>query len=233
MFNPISKIKNRFRKESKDVNKAFSEESKAEQLEISEEKIDTKSQSEVKDFGATWTKEALLLKDLQAMQFSKYSLVKVFGRLNVAKRNLSAAKKRVFSNIKNKGKNVKNLAQRAAIGATGVASIDPSFGKKLESWVLEQQKQLQLLSHEVELQIKENEEEAASVNPILEKNKQIRGKLGEYQKLLGRQNRDLGSIKGTLLLKVRKERDEILDSQKALQLEIDALKQGRLAGAGR
>ena len=228
-FNPLSSIRNKLRRGSVDTTKAVQEESEALKLEVQEEQEEVVVQKEVRGFSASWRREAALLKDLAAMQSAKYSLVRALSVVSRAKRNLSDAKKKIFSNLIRSGKRVQTLTRRAMIGATGVAAISPRFAADIGSWVTEQQRELQLLAREVEIQINENKQRAADINPIMVKNKQIREKLNEYLGVLGRENMQLSAARTNILKEIRKERKEMEDARMALQQEIDALRQSRAA----
>lgn len=227
-FNHISSIRNRFKRESADTGKAVRKESEALSLEVQEEAIEAQVQSEVRDFSASWGREVALLKDIAAMQSSKYTLVRGFSAIGAAKRNLSNAKKTVFGSVVRGGKRIQMLTRRAVVGATGVSAISPRFAADMKSWVQEQQKQLEFLANEVSLQINENKQRAAQISPILEKNQAINAKLKEYLTMLRRQNSKLALARVNILREIADEKRELEDSQTALQAEIDAIRQSRV-----
>ncbi len=215
-------ILNKFKRAQNDSKKAVADEDEALTLEQQEESDQTKVSTEVRAFSLGLNDEAAILKNIAAMQASKYSLVRVFATTTTATRNLGAAKKRLFSNLVQSGKRISTLTSRARFG--GAVAISPSFGREMKLWLQEQQKELELMSSQVALDIKEEEEEAAAVSPVLEKNRQIRAELAAYSTLLGKENMQLGVIKSSLLRKIRSEQKELELTRDALKNEIDDLR---------
>ena len=246
--NAASRIRNKLRRGAKDTQRAVKKESQALKIETQEEEVEEVVQKEIRGISASWKNEAALIKDLGFMHNSKYTKVKALIAVSAAKRNLSEAKKRLFSTLLRSGKRVAMLsraqvAKGAAIGfkgalAAGKVVLAPglgpgqgpsfdyaNFSANVRRTVSIQEKELQLLAHEVQIQINENRERLEAIKPVAEKNRQIRDKLGEYSKLLGKQNMQLSAARTNVLKEIRKEREEITAAKEALYQELDALKQ--------
>jgi|TARA_Y100000031_G_scaffold53534_1_gene61107 hypothetical protein len=248
--NAASRIRNKLRRGAKDTQRAVKKESQALKIETQEEEVEEVVQKEIRGISASWKNEAALIKDLGFMHNSKYTKVKALIAVSAAKRNLSEAKKRLFSTLLRSGKRVAMLsraqvAKGVALGARGALAagkvvlapgLEPGqgssfdyainkFSANVRRTVSIQEKELQLLAHEVQIQINENRERLEAIKPVAEKNRQIRDKLGEYSKLLGKQNMQLSAARTNVLKEIRKEREEITAAKEALYQELDALKQ--------
>lgn len=249
-FNPISAITKRLTKASTEVTKAIKaveSEQKGVRIEVVEEGLEVIVQKDLVQFYNSWRKEIGLVRDLGFMVNAKHSLVRALDLANKARRNLSNAKKQVFSNIANSGKRMVMLTRIQAARATGqgvragtavakglmAPGLEPvqqrgfnyrGFAERLNKLSTLQKNQLQLISREVALQIRENQETAAASNPILKKNDQIKFKLTELRELIDAEGKALLDFKNRLMDEIRKEKMEIEEEQKGLRETIDALK---------
>ncbi|MBI3036781.1 hypothetical protein HYY73_03465 [Candidatus Woesearchaeota archaeon] len=231
-FNPIERIRSRFDNAGRDEGAAVSEETEALKLEAKEEQEEAAVASEVGAFKGGLLAEDALIREIAGLHNAKFTLVRGFMAASGMTTRLAAAKKRLFGALLQGGKRVKT-AVRASAARAVVGGISPSFQRDMELWLNEQRLELQRLSNEVALQIKENEQRLAEVSPLLEQNKKIRGKLEEYSGILGRQNQELGSIKGNLIKKLAAERRELQLAREGMEAELAALREQRMAGAAR
>lgn len=231
-FNLVKQIGNRFRRESRDVGAAVKEETKALALEQQEEQEEVAVASEVNTFKGGLLAEDALIREIANLHNAKFTLVRGFTAASAMNAKLSVAKKRLFSNLLQGGRRISTSLRSKAAGAI-VGGISPTFQREMGLWLQEQQKELQLLANETALQIKENEQRLAEVSPLLEQNKKIVAKLGEYGRILGKQNQQLGGMKGNLLKKISAERRELQLAREGLETELAALREQRMAGAGR
>ncbi|MDP7244097.1 MAG: hypothetical protein QF568_02020, partial [Flavobacteriales bacterium] len=108
--NAASRIRNKLRRGAKDTQRAVKKESQALKIETQEEEVEEVVQKEILGISASWKNEAALIKDLGFMHNSKYTKVKALIAVSAAKRNLSEAKKRLFSTLLRSGIRVAMLS---------------------------------------------------------------------------------------------------------------------------
>ena len=215
----VDRLRSRFQRESRQAAVALADEGDALRLEGEEEKAEAGLQTEARQFAGGLADETALIRDIVALHSAKYTLIRGFAATNSMTVRLANAKKRLFTNLLQGGKRVRTFARSKAAGLAG-GGISADFDRKLRLWVGEQEKELQMLESEMMIQIKENEERLAQTAPVIDQNRQIRGKLKEFSSILGRQIGLLTNMKTNLLRKIRAEMRELQDAKAALSAEV-------------
>ncbi len=215
----IEGIKSRLKRASQDAGAAVAEESEALRLEGEEEREEALVQTEVRAFAGGLAAETALIRDIVALHSAKYTLVKGFAATNSMTAKLSGAKRRLFNNLLQGGKRIKAVT-RSKVAGLAAGGISANFDRNLQLWLGEQQKELQMLESEMLLQIKENEARLAEATPVIDQNRKIRDKLGEFSSVLGKQNSQLSIIRINLMRKIKAEQRELQDAKAALSAEV-------------
>jgi len=246
-----SGIKNLFNKEVRDTNRAVREDARLSRLENQEEHQEAEVKKELGAFFSSMKREGLLMKDLTALETTKYSLVRALNAFDAAKRNLSTAKKKVISTISIRGRTIANVTRtQAAKGmgqaARGGAAIarglmapglapgggprfdNAAFSDNLQRYTEVHKRHVQLLANEVAVQINENRQEYAKANRLIDKNGEISKKLHEFESLISGQTSELNKARDELLAEGRKERLELRQAQWSYNDELRALGESKL-----
>ncbi|MBI2141511.1 hypothetical protein HYU16_03750 [Candidatus Woesearchaeota archaeon] len=191
------------------------------------EKEQAEATADIEAFRGGLRAEAGLLRDLAGLQSRKYGALRLIETANAANARISAAKKQLLSTLSVGRKRIAILSRKARIGFSGATVVDPAFGQKMSLWEQEQAKEIQLLEREVAIAIREEQQEAASVGPVIQLNKEIRGKLKEYQDVLGAEDRRLIDAVNMELQEIRNSRDSIARERDELRTDIEDLKRRR------
>lgn len=230
-FNPVSRFRQAAKKEAADEIRVAADESAVMQLERRAAGDETAAEADEQAFSGGLLKEDALIRRLGALQREKFTVLKMLSAARATRLRLSIAKKTLLNRLAVGGKRIHNGLTRvvggAGIAAIGFSSQAVSIKRDLQLWIQEQGREISLLEVGLAQQIKEFQEEAASVAPTVQVIKQQRGVLKEYEGILITGERQLLDIANKRTDEIALARRELQEERDALQRERDALNKQR------
>ncbi len=222
--NPVKRVLGRLNREGADI-------AQATQAEVAVEREEAQATADIEAFKGGLLAEDRLIRELGGLQTKKYTALKVVSAAHATLSKLSVGKRQLLGRLSVGRKRVGTLYSRVRLGVGGGAIIDPGYAQKVALWEQEQAKGLQLLAKETALAVQQEEQEAISVGPIIQVNKEIRAKLKEYDRLLLEEDRRLIDAVNMEVQEIKNSRDQYARERDALTAEVQNLRQQRGAGA--
>lgn len=171
--------------------------------------------------------EDRLIRALGGLQRKKYTALRAVSAAHAASSKLSIARRQLLGRLSAGRKRLANLGMKARVSFSGARIIDPGFGQKMALWEQQQAREIQVLERETALAIQEERQEATSVGPIIQVNKEIRAKLKEYSDTILAEDRRLIDAVNKELEEIRRSRAQLAEERDALNTEIQNLRQQR------
>lgn len=199
----------------------------ASKAEVVVEREEAEATADIQAFEGGLLAEDRLIRELGGLQRRKYTAVRIVSTAHAASSKLSIARRQLLGTISAGRKRIANLGMKARIGISGATIIDPGFGQKMSLWEQQQAKEIQMLERETALAIQEERQEAASVGPIIQVNREIRAKLKQYNDLILEEDRRLIDAVNMEMEEIRRSRTQLAEEKDALNTEIQSLRQQR------